>query len=269
MAILSICNIEVVYKKVVLALSGVSIDVPRGKIVALLGANGSGKSTTLRACTNLLQVEQGCITRGEIFFDSVNTVHCSPYELVQRGLIQVIEGRRCFSNLSVEENLLSGASSRNRASKSDLTYDLARIYEFFPALKSLRSKKAGFTSGGEQQMIAIGRGLMSRPRLMLLDEPSMGLAPQFMEKLFNMIKYLNTEDKISFLVAEQSSVFALRYAHSACVLENGKVVFNGKCSELAEKTDIVDIYMGGSQRQKDMKKRENLRFRRRDNPLFY
>jgi branched-chain amino acid transport system ATP-binding protein len=240
---LSVNNIEVVYSHVILVLKGVSLDVPRGGIVALLGANGAGKTTTLKAVSNLLHAERGEVTKGSILFDGVEVQSLSPSELVRRGCIQVMEGRRCFAHLTVEENLLTGAFTR-RDGKSAIAQDLERVYAYFPRLRERRGSTAGYTSGGEQQMCAIGRALMSRPKMILLDEPSMGLAPQIVEEIFEIVKDLNVKEAVSFLLAEQNTNMALKYASHGYILENGRVVMDGEARALAVNEDVKEFYLG-------------------------
>ena len=240
---LSVNNIEVVYSHVILVLKGVSLDVPRGGIVALLGANGAGKTTTLKAVSNLLHAERGEVTKGSILFDGVEVQSLSPSELVRRGCIQVMEGRRCFAHLTVDENLLTGAFTR-RDGKSAIAQDLERVYAYFPRLRERRGSTAGYTSGGEQQMCAIGRALMSRPKMILLDEPSMGLAPQLVEEIFEIVGDLNAKEGVSFLLAEQNTNMALKYARYGYVLENGRVVLDGEAKALRENEDVKEFYLG-------------------------
>jgi branched-chain amino acid transport system ATP-binding protein len=242
-AILSLNNIEVMYDHVILVLKGVSLDVPRGQIVALLGANGAGKTTTLKAISNLLHAERGEVTKGSITFDGTQVEALSPNELVRRGCIQVMEGRHCFAHLTVEENLLTGAFTR-RDGAAAIRQDLERVYSYFPRIKSRRQAIAGYTSGGEQQMCAIGRALMSRPKMILLDEPSMGLAPQVVEEIFEIVKNLNCNEGVSFLLAEQNTHMALKYAQHGYILENGRVVMDGPAAALAENADVKEFYLG-------------------------
>jgi branched-chain amino acid transport system ATP-binding protein len=244
-AVLSINNIEVIYDHVILVLKGVSLEVPDGKIVALLGANGAGKSTTLKAVSNLLAAERGDVTKGSIDFRGERIDRLTPNDLVKRGVIQVMEGRHCFAHLSLEENLLTGAYTRN-VSNAEVKRDLERIYEYFPRLKVRRKSQAGYTSGGEQQMTAIGRAMMAKPSMILLDEPSMGLAPQIVEEIFEIVKDLNTKEKVSFLLAEQNTMVALRYADFGYILENGRVVMEGEAKELAANEDVKEFYLGVS-----------------------
>jgi len=240
---LSVNNIEVVYDHVILVLKGVSLDVPRGGIVALLGANGAGKTTTLKAISNLLHAERGEVTKGSILFDGVEVQSLSPNEVVRRGCIQVMEGRRCFAHLTVDENLLTGAFTRSDG-KSAIAQDLERVYAYFPRLRERRDSTAGYTSGGEQQMCAIGRALMSRPKMILLDEPSMGLAPQIVEEIFEIVKDLNVKENVSFLLAEQNTNMALKYASHGYILENGRVVMDGEARALAANEDVKEFYLG-------------------------
>ena len=241
--ILSLNNIEVVYDHVILVLKGVSLDVPRGQIVALLGANGAGKTTTLKAISNLLNAERGEVTKGAIVFDGAEVQALSPNELVRRGCIQVMEGRHCFAHLTIEENLLTGAFTR-RDGTAAIRHDIERVYSYFPRIKARADALAGYTSGGEQQMCAIGRALMSRPQMILLDEPSMGLAPQVVEEIFEIVKSLNEQEGVSFLLAEQNTYMALKYAQHGYILENGRVVMDGDAKALAENSDVKEFYLG-------------------------
>jgi branched-chain amino acid transport system ATP-binding protein len=241
--ILTVNNIEVIYDHVILVLKGVSLDVPRRGIVALLGANGAGKTTTLKAISNLLHAERGEVTKGSIIFEGGEVQALSPNELVRRGCIQVMEGRHCFGHLTVEENLLTGAFTR-RDGKAAIKRDLDLVYTYFPRLKERRSALAGYTSGGEQQMCAIGRALMSRPKLILLDEPSMGLAPQIVEEIFEIVQDLNDKEGVSFLLAEQNTFMALRFARYGYILENGRVVMDGEAKALRENEDVKEFYLG-------------------------
>jgi branched-chain amino acid transport system ATP-binding protein len=242
-AILALNNIEVVYDHVILVLKGVSLTVARGGIVALLGANGAGKTTTLKAISNLLRAERGDVTKGSIVFERAPVQALSPDALVKRGCIQVMEGRHCFGHLSIEENLLTGAFTR-RDGASAIRADLERVYAYFPRLKERRAAMAGYTSGGEQQMCAIGRALMSRPKLILLDEPSMGLAPQIVEEIFAIVQDLNAKEGVSFVLAEQNTRMALKYASYGYVLENGRVVLDGDAAELTNNEDVKEFYLG-------------------------
>jgi branched-chain amino acid transport system ATP-binding protein len=241
--ILSINNIEVIYDHVILVLKGVSLTVPKGGIVALLGANGAGKTTTLKAISNLLRAERGEVTKGSILFQGERVEALSPNQLVRRGCIQVMEGRHCFGHLTVEENLLSGAFTRRDGSAAIRT-DLEMVYSYFPRLKERRTSQAGYTSGGEQQMTAIGRALMSRPSMILLDEPSMGLAPQLVEEIFEIVRKLNEDQGVSFLLAEQNTNVALRYARYGYILESGRVVLDGEAHALRENDDVKEFYLG-------------------------
>jgi branched-chain amino acid transport system ATP-binding protein len=242
-AILAVNNIEVVYDHVILVLKGVSLDVPKGGIVALLGANGAGKTTTLKAISNLLHSERGEVTKGSILFDGEEVQARSPNELVRRGCVQVMEGRHCFGHLTVEENLLTGAFTR-RDGKAAIRADLERVYGYFPRLRERRHALAGYTSGGEQQMCAIGRALMSRPKMILLDEPSMGLAPQIVGEIFEIVQMLNEQEGVSFLLAEQNTNMALKYARYGYILENGRVVLDGDAKALRENEDVKEFYLG-------------------------
>ena len=243
---LSVNNIEVIYDHVILVLKGVSLEVPEQGIVALLGANGAGKTTTLKAVSNLLRAERGDITKGSIEFQGKRIDALTPAQLVQQGVIQVMEGRHCFEHLTVEENLLTGAYTRRDGSGA-IQRDLELVYSYFPRLKNRRRAQAGYTSGGEQQMIAIGRALMSRPKMILLDEPSMGLAPQLVEEIFENVERLNKEEGVTFLLAEQNTNIALRYADHGYILENGRVVLDGTAAELRENTDVKEFYLGISE----------------------
>lgn len=242
-ALLSVNNIEVIYDHVILVLKGVSLSVPEGGIVALLGANGAGKTTTLKAISNLLRAERGEVTKGTIEFEGERVDRMTPNDLVKRGVIQVMEGRHCFEHLTVEENLLTGAYTRGRK-RASIAEDLEMVYSYFPRLKERRTSQAGYTSGGEQQMTAIGRALMSRPRMILLDEPSMGLAPQLVEQIFETVKRLNEEEKVSFLLAEQNTNVALKYARYGYILESGRVVMDGEAARLRENEDVKEFYLG-------------------------
>ncbi len=241
--LLGVNNIEVIYDHVILVLKGVSLEVPEGGIVALLGANGAGKTTTLKAVSNLLRAERGEVTKGSINFDGQQVDKLTPNDLVKRGVIQVMEGRHCFEHLTVEENLLTGAYTR-RDGRSAVDRDLEMVYGYFPRLKERRSSLAGYTSGGEQQMTAIGRALMSRPRMILLDEPSMGLAPQLVEEIFEIVKRLNEQEGVSILLAEQNTNVALRYAKYGYILENGRVVMDGDAEMLGNNEDVKEFYLG-------------------------
>lgn len=241
--VLSVNNIEVIYDHVILVLKGVSLQVPEGGIVALLGANGAGKTTTLKAISNLLRAERGEVTKGSIELHDKRVDALTPNELVRRGCIQVMEGRHCFEHLTVEENLLTGAYTR-REGRAAIARDLEMVYNYFPRLRERRSSQAGYISGGEQQMTAIGRALMSRPNTILLDEPSMGLAPQLVEEIFEIVKQLNQNEKVSFLLAEQNTNVALKYATYGYILENGRVVLDGEAEDLRENEDVKEFYLG-------------------------
>ncbi len=240
---LTVNGIEVIYNHVILVLKGVSLTVPEGGIVALLGGNGAGKTTTLRAVSNLLKGERGEVTKGSIEFKGQRIEKLTPADLVQRGVVQVMEGRHCFAHLTVEENLLTGAYTR-KLSRADIANELERVYTYFPRLKTRRTSQAGYTSGGEQQMTAVGRALMARPNMILLDEPSMGLAPQIVEEIFSIVKDLNQKERVSFLLAEQNTTVALRFADFGYILENGRVVMEGSSSDLKSNEDVKEFYLG-------------------------
>jgi branched-chain amino acid transport system ATP-binding protein len=259
--LLSVNNIEVIYDHVILVLKGVSLYVPEGGIIALLGANGAGKTTTIKSISNILRTERGEVTKGSIEFMGEKVENLSPSELVKRGVIQVMEGRHCFEHLTVEENLLTGAYTR-RDGGAAIQHDLELVYSYFPRLQSRRRAQAGYTSGGEQQMIAIGRALMSRPKMILLDEPSMGLAPQLVEEIFENVARLNQDEGVTFLLAEQNTNIALRYANHGYILENGRVVLDGSASELRENTDVKEFYLGISEGER-VNFREVKHYRRR------
>src|SRR5882724_8984578 len=260
---LSVNNIEVVYSHVILVLKGVSLSVPKGGIVALLGANGAGKTTTLKAISNLLHAERGEVTKGSIHFDGEVVHQLSPNHLVTRGCIQVMEGRRCFAHLTVEENLLTGAFTR-RDGKAATAADLELVYSYFPRLKERRGSTAGYTSGGEQQMCAVGRALMSRPKMILLDEPSMGLAPQIVKEIFEIVKNLNGREGVSFLLAEQNTNMALKYASYGYILENGRVVMDGEAKSLRENEDVKEFYLGVAEgKRKSFRSGKHYRRRKR------
>jgi branched-chain amino acid transport system ATP-binding protein len=261
--ILSVNNIEVIYDHVILVLKGVSLDVPKSGVVALLGANGAGKTTTLKAISNLLHSERGEVTKGSILFDGQEVQDLSPNELVRRGCIQVMEGRHCFGHLTIEENLLTGAFTR-RDGKAAIKRDMDKVYAYFPRLAERKSSLAGYTSGGEQQMCAIGRALMSRPKMILLDEPSMGLAPQIVEEIFEIVKDLNAKEGVSFLLAEQNTNMALKYATYGYILENGRVVMDGDAKMLSENEDVKEFYLGVSEgRRKSFRDSKHYRRRKR------
>ena len=242
-SLLSVNNIEVIYDHVILVLKGVSLAVPQGTIVTLLGANGAGKTTTLKAVSNLLGAERGDVTKGSIEFNGKRVDKLTPSDLVRMGVVQVMEGRHCFAHLTVEENLLTGAFTRS-VGRAELKRDLELVYTYFHRLKERRNSLAGYTSGGEQQMTAIGRALMAQPKMILLDEPSMGLAPQLVEEIFEIVKNLNQKEKVSFLLAEQNTLMALRFADYGYILENGRVVMDGAAQELAANEDVKEFYLG-------------------------
>jgi branched-chain amino acid transport system ATP-binding protein len=240
---LDVNSIEVIYDHVILVLKGVSLQVPKGRIVALLGANGAGKTTTLKAISNLLRAERGEVTKGSIEFDGKRIDQLTPNELVRMGVCQVMEGRHCFQHLTVEENLLTGAFTRPLG-RAELARELDLVYQYFPRLRERRESLAGYTSGGEQQMTAIGRALMARPKMILLDEPSMGLAPQLVEEIFEIVRDLNRKEGVSFLLAEQNTNMALRFADYGYILENGRVVMDGEATRLRENDDVKEFYLG-------------------------
>ena len=241
--LLRVNNIEVIYDHVILVLKGVSLEVPTGGIVALLGANGAGKTTTLKAISNMLKAERGDVTKGSIEAMGGRIDRLTAADLVKRGIIQVMEGRHCFGHLTVEENLMTGAFSRQDG-RGAISADLERCYGYFPRLKERRKSQAGYTSGGEQQMTAIARALMSRPKMMLLDEPSMGLAPQLVEEIFEIVVRLNKDEGVSILLAEQNTNMALRYSHYGYILENGRVVMDGEAEALRQNEDVKEFYLG-------------------------
>ena len=254
--ILNVNGIEVIYNHVILVLKGVSLQVPEGRIVALLGGNGAGKTTTLRAVSNLLAGERGEVTKGSIELRGERIEALSPAELVRRGLIQVMEGRHCFAHLTIEDNLMTGAYTRTDG-KAAIAQTLEKVYAYFPRLKTRRTSQAAYTSGGEQQMCAIGRALMANPSMVLLDEPSMGLAPQIVEELFNIVQDLNAREGVTFLLAEQNTNMALRYSDYGYILENGRIVMDGEARSLRENEDVKEFYLGvgGGERKsfKDVK----------------
>ena len=243
--LLSVNNIEVVYDHVILVLKGVSLEVPEGGIVALLGANGAGKTTTFKSISNLLVAERGDITKGTIEFGGESIQGMSANQLVKRGVIQVMEGRRCFEHLTVEENLLTGAFTRSDG-VSAIRRDLELVYTYFPRLKERRSSTSGYTSGGEQQMTALGRALMAKPKMILLDEPSMGLAPTLVEEIFEIMQQLNQNEQVTFLLAEQNTNMALRYCRYGYILESGRVVMDGDADTLLGNQDVKEFYLGVS-----------------------
>jgi branched-chain amino acid transport system ATP-binding protein len=261
--ILAVNNIEVIYDHVILVLKGVSLVVPEGGIVALLGANGAGKTTTLKAISNLLRSERGEVTKGSILFEGDRIEAQSANELVRRGCIQVMEGRHCFGHLTVEENLLTGAFTR-RDGNAAIKRDLEMVYDYFPRLRERRGSQAGYTSGGEQQMTAIGRALMSRPKMILLDEPSMGLAPQLQEEIFEIVRKLNQQEGVSFLLAEQNTNIALRYATYGYILESGRIVMDGVAKDLRENEDVKEFYLGvGGEGRRSFKNVKHYKRRKR------
>ncbi|MEM8878591.1 MAG: ABC transporter ATP-binding protein [Pseudomonadota bacterium] len=261
--ILSVNNIEVVYDHVILVLKGVSLTVPRGGIVSILGANGAGKTTTLKAISNLLGAERGDVTKGSIEFEGEEIQDLSPNDLVRRGCIQVMEGRHCFGHLTIEENLLTGAFTR-RDGGAAIRSDLEMVYDYFPRLRERKRSQAGYTSGGEQQMCAIGRALMSRPKMILLDEPSMGLAPQLVEEIFEIVRKLNENEGVSFLLAEQNTNIALRYATYGYILESGRVVMDGEAKDLRENEDVREFYLGiGGEGRKSFRNVKHYKRRKR------
>lgn len=260
---LSVNNIEVIYNHVILVLKGVSFSVPEGSIVALLGGNGAGKTTTLRAVSNLLHGERGEVTKGSIELKGERVESLTPADLVQRGVVQVMEGRHCFGHLTIEENLLTGAYTRTDG-KAAVQESLEKVYNFFPRLKTRRTSQAAYTSGGEQQMCAIGRALMANPRMVLLDEPSMGLAPQIVEEIFEIVKDLNSKENVSFLLAEQNTMVALRYADFGYILENGRVVMEGEAEDLRTNEDVKEFYLGlSSEGRKSFREVKHYRRRKR------
>ena len=248
-------GIEVIYNHVILVLKGVSLQVLHQSIVALLGGNGAGKTTTLRAISNLLKGERGEVTKGGITLEGEQIANLSPADLVKRGVVQVMEGRHCFAHLSIEENLLTG--SYTRTDKGEIAANLEKVYNYFPRLKTRRTSQAAYTSGGEQQMCAIGRALMSNPRMVLLDEPSMGLAPQIVDEVFHIVKDLNSKEKVTFLLAEQNTNMALKYADYGYIMESGRIVMDGSAKDLASNEDVKEFYLGvgGGERKsfKDVK----------------
>ncbi|MFO7758367.1 MAG: ABC transporter ATP-binding protein [Roseovarius sp.] len=241
--LLEVNNIEVIYNHVILVLKGVSLGVPKGGITAILGGNGAGKTTTLKAISNLLKSERGEVTKGTIRYRGERVQDLLPSDLVQKGVVQVMEGRHCFEHLTVEENLLTGAYTRG-ASRGEIDADLDKVYQYFPRIRERRRSQAGYASGGEQQMVAIGRALMARPETILLDEPSMGLAPQLVEQIFGIVKSLNEKEGYTFLLAEQNTNVALRFAHYGYILESGRVVMDGAAADLRENPDVKEFYLG-------------------------
>ena len=253
--LLIVNNIEVVYSHVILVLKGVSLKVKKGGITALLGGNGAGKSTTLKSISNLLASERGEVTKGSVTFSNEYIHALDPAQLVKKGVIQVMEGRHCFEHLTVEENLLTGAYTRSNS--REVKEDLERVYNYFPRLRERRSSLAGYTSGGEQQMVAIGRALMAHPTMILLDEPSMGLAPQLVKQIFEIVAEINKKEGVTILLAEQNTNIALQYAEYAYILENGRVVMEGTAESMRDNEDVKEFYLGisgeGRQSFKDVK----------------
>ncbi|MBX5196798.1 ATP-binding cassette domain-containing protein [Rhizobium laguerreae] len=241
--LLAVDGLKATYNNAITALDGVGFHLARGEILALLGANGAGKTTTLKALSNLLPAERGQVVSGSIRFDGLDVLRTSPAALVRAGLVQVLEGRHCFRSLTVEENLVSGGLGRS-GTRAEIAEDIEKIYAHFPRLKEKRRALSGLTSGGEQQMTAIGRALMSRPRLLVLDEPSMGLAPLIVQDIFRKLRHLNREEGLSILVAEQNSAVALKYADRAIILENGATVLTGDAQDLRGRDDIKSFYLG-------------------------
>lgn len=261
--LISVKNIEVIYDRVILVLKGVSLEVPEKGIVALLGANGAGKTTTLKAISNLLRAERGEVTKGSIVFKGERVDALTPSDLVTRGVTQVMEGRHCFGHLTVEENLLTGAYTR-RDGRSAIQNDLEKVYEYFPRLKVRRTGLAGYISGGEQQMTAVGRALMAKPSAILLDEPSMGLAPTLVEEIFEIIKRLNLQEQVTILLAEQNTNMALRYSQYGYILENGRVVMDGVAKDLLQNEDVKEFYLGVSgEKRKSFRDVKHYRRRKR------
>jgi branched-chain amino acid transport system ATP-binding protein len=261
--LLDVQGIEVIYNHVILVLKGVSIHVDKGRIVALLGGNGAGKTTTLRAVSCLLSAERGEVTKGSIHYQGHRIDRLDAPSLVRQGVVQVMEGRHCFAHLSIEDNLLAGAYSR-RDGKAAVRDALDKVYAYFPRLKERRRSQAAYTSGGEQQMCAIGRALMADPRLILLDEPSMGLAPQVVDEVFSIVRELNQREGTTFLLAEQNTAMALRYADHGYILENGRVVLDGTASHLAANDDVREFYLGLADRgQKSFRDVRSYRRRKR------
>jgi len=257
--VLEIKNIEVIYEDVILVLRGLSLSVPEGEVVALLGSNGAGKSTTLKAVAGLLSSEHGEVTQGNIVYQGRKITKANPAEIVRMGISLVMEGRRVFEHLTVHENLTTGAYTR----RSGYAGDLDLVYEFFPRLKDRRNQQAGYLSGGEQQMLAIGRSLMSKPKLMMLDEPSLGLAPLLVEEIFGRVKSLNTEIGTTVLLVEQNARRALEIADHAYVMENGRIVLEGPAAELASNPDVQEFYLGLSEGGARKSYREVKHYKRR------
>ena len=260
--VLNVNGIEVIYNHVILVLKGVSLQVPEQGIVAILGGNGAGKTTTLRAISNLLKGERGEVTKGSIEFRGERIENMSPADLVGRGVVQVMEGRHCFAHLTIEENLMTG--SYTRTDKGEIAANLEKVYNYFPRLKTRRTSQAAYTSGGEQQMCAIGRAIMANPSLVLLDEPSMGLAPQIVEEVFEIVKDLNTKEKVTFLLAEQNTNMALRYANYGYIMESGRIVMDGPATDLANNEDVKEFYLGvGGNERKSFREVKSYKRRKR------
>ncbi len=260
--VIQVNGIEVIYNHVILVLKGVSLCLPEGRIVALLGGNGAGKTTTLRAISNLLKSERGEVTKGSIELRGERIENLTPADLVQRGVVQVMEGRHCFAHLTIEENLMTGAYTRHN--KAEVAANLEKVYNYFPRLKTRRTSQAAYTSGGEQQMCAIGRALMANPSVVLLDEPSMGLAPQIVEEVFNIVKDLNQKEKVTFLLAEQNTHMALQYADYGYIMESGRLVMDGAASDLANNADVKEFYLGvGGDERKSFKDVKSYKRRKR------
>ncbi|MBE7940894.1 MULTISPECIES: ABC transporter ATP-binding protein [Ramlibacter] len=260
--VLNVNGIEVIYNHVILVLKGVSLQVREGSIVALMGGNGAGKTTTLRAISNLLAGERGAVTKGSIELRGERIENLTPADLVQRGVVQVMEGRHCFAHLTIEENLLTGAYTRH--SRAEVAANLEKVYNYFPRLKTRRGSQAAYTSGGEQQMCAIGRALMASPSIVLLDEPSMGLAPQIVEEVFSIVKDLNSRERVTFLLAEQNTNMALRYSDYGYILESGRVVMDGPAADLASNEDVKEFYLGvGGGERKSFREVKSYRRRKR------
>ena len=259
--VLNVNGIEVIYNHVILVLKGVSLQVAEGQIAAILGGNGAGKTTTLRAVSNLLKGERGEVTKGSIELRGERIENLSPADLVNRGVVQVMEGRHCFAHLTIEENLMTG--SYTRKDKAEIARNLEKVYTYFPRLKTRRTSQAAYTSGGEQQMCAIGRALMTNPSVVLLDEPSMGLAPQIVEEVFHIVQDLNSREGVSFLLAEQNTNVALRFARYGYILENGRIVMDGTADDLRNNEDVKEFYLGVSSGSERSSFRDVKSYRRR------
>ena len=260
--VLDVNGIEVIYNHVILVLKGVSLTLAEGQVAAILGGNGAGKTTALRAISNLLKGERGEVTKGSIELRGERIDSLSPAELVQRGVVQVMEGRHCFAHLTIEENLLTGCCTRS--DRAEIARNLEKVYSYFPRLKTRRSSQAAYTSGGEQQMCAIGRALMTNPSVVLLDEPSMGLAPQIVEEVFEIVKDLNRKERVSFLIAEQNTNMALKYADYGYILESGRVVMDGHAEDLRSNEDVKEFYLGvGGEQRKSFREVKSYKRRKR------